>query len=316
MKKLYQKTFEQALAQTYAPPEQVEAQRSALASRCSKPKSEVTAMTAKPRRPIRILVTAAVVAAALTVGALASSNGILSLTTLFSGAQIVESVGEDGYLHFDITGSTDQERNPVVVRGDRVYFTTETGEELDITGQFSETKPYVYIYTDEDSLTHHIVLGGTPENYSYFEYLYDESGACTAMLGTYPDGYDYDHKPAWLDTYRAEYNPSLGGPDSGQPADEEVVWPEPTLTVSDGKVLLTVDGETTDITGRFSESEAYVRTDEGVDGSTHVILVGGTATEPHTAEFVVDADGTWICSTDAPEDSAWFDAYVEANLSR
>ena len=109
MKKLYQKTFEQALAQTYAPPERVEAQRSALASRCSQPKSEVTAMTAKPRRPIRILVTAAVVAAALTVGALASSNGILSLTTLFSGAQIVESVGEDGYLHFDITGSTDQE---------------------------------------------------------------------------------------------------------------------------------------------------------------------------------------------------------------
>ena len=136
------------------------------------------------------------------------------------------------------------------------------------------------------------------------------------MLGTYPDGYDYDHKPAWLDAYRAEYNPSLGGPDSGQPADEEVVWPEPTLTVSDGKVLLTVDGETTDITGRFSESEAYVRTDEGVDGSTHVILVGGTAAEPHTAEFVVEADGTWICSTDAPEDSAWLTSYIEANLSR
>ena len=80
MKKLYQKTFEQALAQTYAPPEQVEAQRSALASRCSKPKSEVTAMTAKPRRPIRILITAAVVAAALTAGALAAS-GVLSRIT-------------------------------------------------------------------------------------------------------------------------------------------------------------------------------------------------------------------------------------------
>ena len=316
MKKLYQKTFEQALAQTYAPPEQVEAQRSALASRCSKPKSEVTAMTAKPRRPIRILITAAVVAAALTAGALAASNGILSLTTLFSGTQIVKSVGEDGFLRIDSTGSTDQERDPVVVRGNRVYFTTETGEELDITGQFSETEPYVYIYTDEGGLTHHIVLGGTPENHSYFEYLYDESGTCTTMLGTYPDGYDYDHKPAWLDAYRAEYNPSLGGPDSGQPADEEVVWPEPTLTVSDGKVLLTVGGETTDITGRFSESEAYVRTDEGVDGSTHVILVGGTAAEPHTAEFVVEADGTWICSTDAPEDSAWLTSYIEANLSR
>ena len=83
-------------------------------------------MTAKPRRPIRILITAAVVAAALTAGALAASNGILSLTTLFSGTQIVKSVGEDGFLRIDITGSTDQERNPVVVRGDRVYFTTET----------------------------------------------------------------------------------------------------------------------------------------------------------------------------------------------
>ena len=81
-------------------------------------------------------------------------------------------------------------------------------------------------------------------------------------------------------------------------------------------VLLTVDGETTDVTGRFSESEAYVRTAQGADGRTHVILVGGTAEEPHTAEIVVEADGTWTCSTDAPEDSPWFDAYVEANLSR
>ena len=47
-----------------------------------------------------------------------------------------------------------------------------------------------------------------------------------------------------------------------------------------------------------------------------MILVGGTATEPHTAEFVVEADGTWTCSTDAPEDSAWLTSYIEANLSR
>ena len=272
-------------------------------------------MTAKPRRPIRILVTAAVVAAALTAGALAAS-GVLSRIPLLTGGAMERGVNPDGTGYSSVSVSTDQESYPVEARDGKIWFTTETGEELDITGQFSETEPYVYIYTDEGGLTHHIVLGGTPENHSYFEYLYDESGTCTTMLGTYPDGYDYDHKPAWLDAYRAEYNPSLGGPDSGQPADEEVVWPEPTLTVSDGKVLLTVGGETTDITGRFSESEAYVRTDEGVDGSTHVILVGGTAAEPHTAEFVVEADGTWICSTDAPEDSAWLTSYIEANLSR
>lgn len=70
MKKLYQRTFEQVLAQTCPPLNRVEEQRRALASRCSHTESEVTAMTTKPRRPIRILVAAAAVAAALTAGAL------------------------------------------------------------------------------------------------------------------------------------------------------------------------------------------------------------------------------------------------------
>ena len=54
MKKLYQRTFEQVLAQTCPPLNRVEEQRRALASRCSHTESEVTAMTTKPRRPIRI----------------------------------------------------------------------------------------------------------------------------------------------------------------------------------------------------------------------------------------------------------------------
>ena len=64
MKKLYQRTFEQVLAQTCPRLNRVEEQRRALASRCSHTESEVTAMTTKPRRPIRILVAAAAVAAA------------------------------------------------------------------------------------------------------------------------------------------------------------------------------------------------------------------------------------------------------------
>ena len=49
MKKLYQRTFEQVLAQTCPPLNRVEEQRRALASRCSHTESEVTAMTTKPR---------------------------------------------------------------------------------------------------------------------------------------------------------------------------------------------------------------------------------------------------------------------------
>lgn len=320
MKKLYQKTFEQALAQTYAPPEQVEAQRSALASRCSQPKSEVTAMTAKPRRPIRILVTAAVVAAALTVGALAAS-GVLSRIPLLTGGQIEVSygTGEDGSSYGRISKSTGEESCPVEIRDGVVWFTTETGEELDITGQFSETEPYVYSYTDSVGARHDVVVGGTPENYGYFEYAYSEDGSFGGGAGVYPDG-DYSalHPPVWLAAYRQANG--LPSPSGDEPVEEdaggELIWLDPQLAVEDGKVLLTVGGETTDITGRFSESEAYVYTTEGADGLPHVILVGGTAEEPYEAEIILRDDGTWCAVSGAPEDSAWFDAYVEANLSR
>ena len=315
MKKLYQKTFEQALAQTYAPPEQVEAQRSALASRCSQPKSEVTAMTAKPRRPIRILITAAVVAATLTAGALAAS-GVLSRIPLLTGGQIEVSYGTrpDGSGYADISRSTDVENCPIEVRDGVVWFTTETGEELDITGQFSETEPYVYSYTDSVGARHDVVVGGTPENYGYFEYAYSEDGSFGGGAGVYPDG-DYSalHPPVWLAAYRQARDIPVSSDDTDS---GELIWLDPQLAVEDGKVLLTVGGETTDITGRFSEREAYVYTTEGADGLPHVILVGGTAEEPYEAEIILRDDGTWCAVSGAPEDSTWFDAYVEANLSR
>ena len=75
MKKLYQRTFEQVLAQTCPPLNRVEEQRRALASRCSHTESEVTAMTTKPRRPIRILVAAAAVAAALELAKRPENEG-------------------------------------------------------------------------------------------------------------------------------------------------------------------------------------------------------------------------------------------------
>lgn len=315
MKKLYQKTFEQALAQTYAPPEQVEAQRSALASRCSQPKSEVTAMTTKPRRPIRILVTAAAVAAALTVGALAAS-GVLSRITFHTGATIEYGVNEDGTEYSTVSGTSLDESYPVEVRNDRAWFTTETGEELDITGQFSETEPYVYSYVDEGGLTHDIVVGGTLESFGLFEYLYDEGGGYTASTGYLPP--ESPAYPAWRAAYEAEHG--IPAPSGGEPVEQDsssgLIWLDPQLAVEDGKVLLTVGGETTDITGRFSESKAYVYTTEGADGLPHVILVGGTAEEPYEAEIILRDDGTWCAVSGAPEDSAWFDAYVEANLSR
>ena len=272
-------------------------------------------MTAKPRRPIRILVTAAVVAAALTAGALAAS-GVLSRITFHTGATIEYGVNEDGTEYSTVSGTSLDESYPVEVRNDRAWFTTETGEELDITGQFSETEPYVYSYVDEGGLTHDIVVGGTLESFGLFEYLYDEGGGYTASTGYLPP--ESPAYPAWRAAYEAEHG--IPAPSGGEPVEQDsssgLIWLDPQLAVEDGKVLLTVGGETTDITGRFSESKAYVYTTEGADGLPHVILVGGTAEEPYEAEIILRDDGTWCAVSGAPEDCTWFDAYVEANLSR
>ena len=200
MKQHYKHMFDRVLDQTYTPSDQVKRQRLALASRCAPPKSEVSSMK-RSKKSIRILLTAAAVAVILTVGALAAS-GILSRTTYLTGGQMTVRDCNDGYLYFDFTGPSDPDFSPVEVRDGKVWLTTETGQALDITGQFSETEAYVYTYTDENDLIHDVLIGGTPDNYSCFEFLYHQDGRRASMRGTYPDGYDGYHEPDWLIAYR------------------------------------------------------------------------------------------------------------------
>lgn len=54
----------------------------------------------------------------------------------------------------------------------------------------------------DNDLTHDVLVGGTPDNYSCFEFLYHQDGSMDSVLGTYPDGYDGYHEPAWLIAYR------------------------------------------------------------------------------------------------------------------
>lgn len=204
MKKLYQRTFEQVLAQTCPPLNRVEEQRRALASRCSHTESEVTAMTTKPRRPIRILVAAAAVAAALTAGALAASGALGSIPLLSGGAfTSTDSVNWNepdagatvAPSQENVCFPVREEPDLLTVRGGSVYFTTETGEELDITGQFSEAEPYVYSYTASDGSAHDIVIGGSLEDYGYMEYVYDAGGSFVGSAGILPTGYDSANSP-------------------------------------------------------------------------------------------------------------------------
>ena len=193
MKKLYQRTFEQVLAQTCPPLNRVEEQRRALASRCSHTESEVTAM-----------------AAALTAGALAASGALGSIPLLSGGAfTSTDSVNWNepdagatvAPSQENVCFPVREEPDLLTVRGGSVYFTTETGEELDITGQFSEAEPYVYSYTASDGSAHDIVIGGSLEDYGYMEYVYDAGGSFVGSAGILPTGYDSANSPPWLTAY-------------------------------------------------------------------------------------------------------------------
>lgn len=170
MKKLYQRTFEQVLAQTCPPLNRVEEQRRALA-----------ASGALGSIPL------------LSGGAFTSTDSV-NWNEPDAGATVAPS-------QENVCFPVREEPDLLTVRGGSVYFTTETGEELDITGQFSEAEPYVYSYTASDGSAHDIVIGGSLEDYGYMEYVYDAGGSFVGSAGILPTGYDSANSPPWLTAY-------------------------------------------------------------------------------------------------------------------
>ena len=204
MKQLYRRTFDQLLAQVAPGPEAVERQRASLASRCAPSEQEVPTMKQTTKRPARTLLAAAPAAAVLTIRALAAS-GVLERVPFLTGGWIASGVHDDGTAWSSVAVSTDQESDPVSLRDGRVLFTTETGEEVDITGQFSETAAYVYTYTDGSGLTHDIVVGGVPEDHGCFEFVYDAQGDFDVATGSFPLSWDGGEDPAWLAAYKESH---------------------------------------------------------------------------------------------------------------
>ena len=80
------------------------------------------------------------------------------------------------------------------------------------------------------------------------------------------------------------------------------------VTTKAGRLYFTLNGQQTDITDKCS-TDTYFRYDyTDADHITHVIVIGGTANDYGYAEYLFDADGTYIfnnmnVSSDTP---AWF----------
>lgn len=85
---------------------------------------------------------------------------------------------ETGETQKQVKVMTESLTDPVEIRGDRLYFIVN-GENIDITGQISETEAFAYEYTDEDGYTHYWLVGKNgPETnyYGYGEYIKDADG--------------------------------------------------------------------------------------------------------------------------------------------
>lgn len=62
--------------------------------------------------------------------------------------------------------------NFVTVKDGRLYF-TGNGEHIDITDLCSMEEAYIYPLYSGNGTIHYLCVGGTPDNYGYYEFVYD-----------------------------------------------------------------------------------------------------------------------------------------------
>lgn len=126
-------------------------------------------------RPAAILAAMLALILAISPTARAAvSDWVLKYVFPESGISIYEQTDENG----DVIGivAVDTEAPPFAeVRNGRLYF-TGNGEEIDITDQITEEKPYYYTYVDDYGLTHFLVVGysGTIDNFGIYEFMREE----------------------------------------------------------------------------------------------------------------------------------------------
>ena len=122
--------------------------------------------TVKKKRitPRKTLALAAALAACLALVGFAWGERIIQL---MSGGQV--TIG-NGYGTVTMSDGYDQQGNPTVIALEegRLWFVAG-GQRLDVTDQMDEQTPYVHTLLDGEGNLHYWILGGTAEDYGWFE---------------------------------------------------------------------------------------------------------------------------------------------------
>lgn len=116
---------------------------------------------------------------------------------LLTGGNIEQGISEDGFIYtiFNDTGDT----VPVEVSDGQIYFVLN-GTKTNITEFCSDTTAYVYETTDPDGTRHFLLIGGTPDNVGWAEFIPHSNGnGYTLIRGS------QGNQPVWLSTWLEEH---------------------------------------------------------------------------------------------------------------
>lgn len=147
--------------------------RQQLIARCAQ-REEKTEMKVKRIRKPMVIAAAAVLCCALTATAFAS-GAIGRVYHYVTNSTSYHYENEDGTKGSVTTLDTENLAPPAEEREGRLYLTVN-GQNLDITDQCSLQTPYLYDFTGTDGLRHAFIIGGTPENFGWGEFLWNEEG--------------------------------------------------------------------------------------------------------------------------------------------
>ena len=146
-------------------------------------------------RTRRVLLTAAVLAACLGLVGWTYGERVIQL---LNGGQV--TIGA-GYGTVQMSDGYDEQGNPVILslEQDRLWLVAR-GQRLDVTDQVDEKTPYVDTWWDEEDTLHYVIVGGTTEDYGWFEgiKLADGSGGGAGVPHSRTDLPPDTEDPEWL----------------------------------------------------------------------------------------------------------------------
>lgn len=189
MKYNYKRTFDAVRMS----PEHQKRIRSELSSRFSEKQKEDNVVNIKSiRKPRKALVAAVAILASVLLAGFTFGSQIIQLL----GGGRIES-GTDGsgnnYTSIDAGFETD----PVEIRDGQVYFVLD-GSDTDITRYCTETTYYQYEQIADNGYRHVVVVGGTPDNLGWAEFVWDENGNFSGSNATTPASSNGEW-PEWLE---------------------------------------------------------------------------------------------------------------------